>query len=322
MKTIALCINATEPNYADPQLHKTAPGSGWIKHFLGMMTDHEDCVVLHGEAVVSSMKWSVYHPKDIYVVQEELNPYASDLLRYGANPSVVFCAESPIYAPNFYDQLPKLKTLFKRQFTFWDGSDQLYFPSYDQSWIKDLVPWDERKPLVMVSSNKHYSAIQGVTSPSYDLAIKSQLQDFRYGAIDYFKGHGLDLFGRGWPQDVGQECDDKLETTKGYKFSLCIENGAYDGYVTEKIIDCFVAGVIPVYLGASDITEHVDSRAFIDFRMFTHFDEARRFMEGLDEEMAMDYIEAGREFLLSATGMKFSNYSFAHSLHEALQLDA
>ena len=36
-------------------------------------------------------------------------------------------------------------------------------------------------------------------------------------------------------------------------FSVAIENGQYETYFTEKLLDCFATGTIPVYLGAPDI---------------------------------------------------------------------
>ena len=38
-----------------------------------------------------------------------------------------------------------------------------------------------------------------------------------------------------------------------YRFSVAIENAVAPGYFTEKILDCFATGTIPVYLGAPDI---------------------------------------------------------------------
>jgi len=47
-------------------------------------------------------------------------------------------------------------------------------------------------------------------------------------------------------------CENKIETISNYKFCICAENVEYDGYVTEKIIDCFIAGTIPIYFGTSN----------------------------------------------------------------------
>jgi hypothetical protein len=43
-----------------------------------------------------------------------------------------------------------------------------------------------------------------------------------------------------------------------YMFSVAIENGSYATYFTEKILDCFATGTIPIYRGAPDIGDHFD----------------------------------------------------------------
>ena len=35
-------------------------------------------------------------------------------------------------------------------------------------------------------------------------------------------------------------------------FSVCIENDVYDTYFTEKILDCFATGTIPIYKGTKN----------------------------------------------------------------------
>ena len=60
----------------------------------------------------------------------------------------------------------------------------------------------------------------------------------------------------------------KFETLSRYDFCLCFENMRMDGYISEKIIDCFYAGTIPVYLGAPDIRQIHPSQCFVDFSKF------------------------------------------------------
>ena len=61
-------------------------------------------------------------------------------------------------------------------------------------------------------------------------------------------GDQVDLYGRGFNEILNKEeglCD--------YMFSVVIENGFYKSYFTEKIMDCFATGTIPIYLGTPDI---------------------------------------------------------------------
>ena len=46
-------------------------------------------------------------------------------------------------------------------------------------------------------------------------------------------------------------------------FSVAIENTLYKGYFTEKVLDCFATGTVPVYLGAEDISSYFDASGII-----------------------------------------------------------
>jgi hypothetical protein len=66
------------------------------------------------------------------------------------------------------------------------------------------------------------------------------------------------------PAVPGAHFDDSLiEHYAKYKFALVFENCQEDGYITEKITRAFEAGSIPVYFGASDVTEFFNPKAFL-----------------------------------------------------------
>lgn len=57
----------------------------------------------------------------------------------------------------------------------------------------------------------------------------------------------------------------KIESCKNFKYSIVIENCKEDFYFTEKIIDCFLTGVIPIYWGCPSICNFFDKRGFLTF---------------------------------------------------------
>lgn len=67
-----------------------------------------------------------------------------------------------------------------------------------------------------------------------------------------------DIFGRGI-----KEIEKKEEGLNDYCFSIAIENGKYDTYFTEKILDCFATGTIPIYYGTEKICEHFNKDGII-----------------------------------------------------------
>ena len=68
----------------------------------------------------------------------------------------------------------------------------------------------------------------------------------------------LDLYGRGY-----KEIEFKEAGLEDYMFSVAVENDCYETYFTEKILDCFACGTIPVYLGSPDIAEYFNKDGII-----------------------------------------------------------
>ncbi|GAB9465608.1 hypothetical protein Gpo141_00003012 [Globisporangium polare] len=66
-----------------------------------------------------------------------------------------------------------------------------------------------------------------------------------------------------------------------YKFVIAFENGQQSGYITEKIVNAYLAGSIPIYLGHSDsVAQLFNSRSFIDCGRFATLRKcAERVME-------------------------------------------
>jgi hypothetical protein len=96
----------------------------------------------------------------------------------------------------------------------------------------------------------------------------------RHQVIDNYKDIiNLDVYGGLTSGGVGYkpiQC--KSEGLKDYMFSVVIENVKKDHLFTEKIIDCFLTGTIPVYWGANCIDEYFDSRGIIKFSSLEDFD--------------------------------------------------
>lgn len=55
----------------------------------------------------------------------------------------------------------------------------------------------------------------------------------------------------------------KLEFQRNYRFSLAFENSSLPGYTTEKIIDAWAAGTIPIYWGDPEVQKQFNPEAFL-----------------------------------------------------------
>lgn len=63
----------------------------------------------------------------------------------------------------------------------------------------------------------------------------------------------------------GDPVEPKIKWHKDYRFTIAIENSFVRGYFTEKIIDCFRTGVIPIYKGDPEILNYFNPEGVIIF---------------------------------------------------------
>ncbi|MFI5054599.1 MAG: glycosyltransferase family 10 domain-containing protein, partial [Acidimicrobiia bacterium] len=57
----------------------------------------------------------------------------------------------------------------------------------------------------------------------------------------------------------------KIDYLRKFRFTIAGENDAYPGYTTEKIVDAFLAGSVPVYWGDPLVERDFNRAAFINF---------------------------------------------------------
>lgn len=71
----------------------------------------------------------------------------------------------------------------------------------------------------------------------------------------------IDLWGSAykWFDNEGEA---RVFPFREYRYSIVIENCRYPGYFTDKIIDCFATGTIPIYWGNPKMGELFDRRGF------------------------------------------------------------
>lgn len=142
-------------------------------------------------------------------------------------------------------------------------------------WIKEPMIYPKSELISMITSNKD-------SCPGHRL---------RLGWVADLRGQ-VDLFGRGF-----REIENKEEGLCNYMFSVAIENGQYETYFTEKILDCFATGTIPVYLGAPDIGEHFNGDGIIpltdgfDISEDLYYSKMQAIQENLEKAKEMEILE-------------------------------
>jgi hypothetical protein len=106
------------------------------------------------------------------------------------------------------------------------------------------------------------------------------------------------------------------------RFAICYENVRdLPGYITEKIFDCFFSGCVPVYWGASNITDHIPANCFIDRRQFKDTGEVYAYLKGMTELEFVGYQHRIVAFLQSDAAYPFSSEFFAETVVNAIVQD-
>jgi hypothetical protein len=295
-------------------------------------------------------------PREVTLISYDWPPSTEALVARGARLGILTSLEPPVIAWELYYHLKRISAGFAHTFLFEGGRSRaaestafhsLYFPQVRVSRELDWQEWQQRRFLVSINSNKAMVRSLGrFFDQPREVSLKRELASKLYSPIDadlylerlrvaaQFVGRDdFDVFGQGWqrqhpavPRRLHEAIlrayrgpvAEKLETLALYKYSLCLENSVFAGYISEKIFDCFFAGTIPVYLGAPDIARVIPSEAFVDLRQFASYRDLETFLDGMDDATQRRYLQAAAEFVQSRAYEPFTVECFARQFVEAL----
>lgn len=114
----------------------------------------------------------------------------------------------------------------------------------------------------------------------------------------------------------------KREVLTRTRFAICYENVRdLPGYITEKIFDCFFSGCVPVYWGASNITDYIPADCFIDRRQFNDTEAVYHFLKSMTESEFRGYQQRIAVFLQSDAAYSFSSEFFAETIVNTIVQD-
>jgi hypothetical protein len=172
--------------------------------------------------------------------------------------------ESPVISPAAYEFINNNHNKFDLIFTFSKEllaiSDKFILTPLGGCWINDEDKniHEKSKDVSIILSSKQ-------TTVGHRLR-HSILQ--KYPNIDFF-GHNNPI-------------EKKITALKDYRFSIIIENCKEDYYFSEKLIDSFVTGTIPIYWGCPSIGEFFDTNGML---IFDTLDELDSIINNLNEEL-------------------------------------
>lgn len=160
--------------------------------------------------------------------------------------------EPPIINGENYLNIVKNKNQFKYIFShiqnIGNQVNNFVFIPHGGTWIKD-------EDFQIYEKNKLVSSI-------FSWKDWNPYHKMRFRVYERFKDKNLiDFYGSG----CGAELSYKLDALKDYMFSVVIENSVESDYFTEKLLDCFLTGTIPIYVGSKSTQNYFDSDGIIYF---------------------------------------------------------
>lgn len=69
---------------------------------------------------------------------------------------------------------------------------------------------------------------------------------------------------------VGKPVNKVAEAIESFRFSVVVENCVCNNYFTEKLLNCFACGTIPIYVGCQNINVFFDVRGIIHIPSYTN----------------------------------------------------
>jgi hypothetical protein len=240
--------------------------------------------------------------------------------------------ESPLYS--FRNFNPENQKCFKKIFT-WDSKvadGKTFFTARYANRIPKNVDFSKNKKeefCLMISSHKLK------TEPN-------ELYTERVKAIEWFEKNApqdLNLYGVGWDKYYFKDklvklnhlkfltkllapkhpcyrgpAESKVELCKKHKFYICYENTIFPDYISEKIFDTFLAGCVPIYLGAPNITDYIPETTFIDKNKFESYEGLHKYLKNMPDQEYQNYLSEIKKFMQSEKIYPFTGECFAKTI--------
>ena len=139
-----------------------------------------------------------------------------------------------------------------------------HMPGPLTSYLQDSIIEQKCKQLSMVTSGNAYGFNINRVKLAQELAEQQS----------------ADVYGRNLKVGLG-ELSSKADGLLAYRYSVCMENGLWKGYISDKIIDAILCRTIPIYVGAPDVLDYIPF-AF----PLQHYQEPPRAKREIDQIMA------------------------------------
>lgn len=160
-------------------------------------------------------------------------------------------------SPNIYQNIPSMKHDYdyifssNKQFIKRQNDKKFMYVPFGTSWILSPQIYKKTKNISTIVSEQR----------------QTECHRMRHEIVAKYK-NVIDVWGRAY-----KFCTKKEEALSDYRFSIVTENEITGGWFTEKIVDCFMTGTIPIYKGDPDIGNIFDINGIITFNTMEDLDK-------------------------------------------------
>ena len=223
----------------------------------------------------------------------------NDVDKYSNKIKIALLIEPPSIFPQIYEYVQKINNKFDYVFTFnqelLDKGENYVFYPYGGCWVEEHLQQ-------IYSKSKNVSIIASSQN-------RTQGHKLRHEVISKYNTMIDGIYGKAYkPLDL------KIDGLKDYRFQIVIENCQMKNYFSEKIVDCFVTGTIPIYWGCSNINEFFNIGGIFTFSSLEELDSILRLIDGKVYQNKLEFVkknfEIAKKYMVTENGI----YSFLNKL--------
>lgn len=208
--------------------------------------------------------------------------------------NIAWLIEPYCISPQNYEyvknNLNKFDSILTHDKTLLDLDEKINFIPFGCCWIPSEFQnvYEKNKNISIISSDKKYT----------------EGHILRHEVISRFRSK-IDVYGRGY-----NPIDFKIDGIKDYRFSIVIENCKRDYWFTEKLIDCFVTGTIPIYWGCPSIGDFFNTNGML---IFDNIDDLELILNQCNEELYYSKLDEIKEnFVKSQNYLLPDDFVYKH----------
>ena len=201
----------------------------------------------------------------VTIVTDELIAHPSVLNNLNSKVKIAWLVEPPVIKKEGYNSAISVEDYYDCIVTYDEkllarNPNKYRLMRFGAVWIEKeyMKIYPKTKKISMILSNKTFA-------PGH--ILRHQIYN------DPWFADKVDFYGTGSKNPFEDGSLGRLKAFRDYKYSIVLENCRMKDYFTDKILDCFATGTIPIYWGATNAYEIFGGENFLVFETIDQLKE-------------------------------------------------